>query len=104
MQPQSQFVRLVYATRATFSAGMDHASLNADLARILMQSRRNNPAKGLVAALYFADGCFFQCLEGPAEEVDALYGRLPDDKRHRDLTMLSRVSIDQPSFSSWSMK
>ena len=104
MQPGSPFIRLVYASRATFPAGLDNASLNADLARILMQSRRNNPANGLVGALYFADGCFFQCLEGPAEAVDALYKRLPADPRHRDLTVLSREVIQQPSFANWSMK
>ncbi len=104
MQSTSPFIRLVYASRATFPAGLDNASLNSDLARILMQSRRNNPANGLVGALYFADGCFFQCLEGPAEAVDALYKRLPADPRHRDLTVLSRETIQQPSFSNWSMK
>lgn len=104
MQAQNNFVRLVYASRATFASGEDGPGLNADVARILMQSRRNNPAKGLVGALYFGDGCFFQCLEGPAEAVDALYGKLPHDSRHRDLTVLSRESIAQPSFSSWSMK
>lgn len=49
-------------------------------------------------------GCFFQCLEGAAESVDALYRRLGDDKRHSDLTVLSREPISQPAFSDWSMK
>ena len=69
-----------------------------------MQSRRNNPAKGLVGALYFGDGNFFQCLEGPVTEVDALYARLGKDDRHRDLTVLNREPIAQLSFSGWSMK
>ena len=104
MEPKTPFVRLVYASRATFPTGADSASVNADVARILMQSRRNNPANGLVGALYLAEGCFFQCLEGPAEAVDALYRRLGSDPRHRDLAVLSRESIQQPSFASWSMK
>ncbi len=104
MEPKTNLVRLVYASRATFSVGQDNATLNADVARILMQSRRNNPANGLVGALYFAEGCFFQCLEGPAEAVDALYERLPRDPRHRDLIVLSRESVQKPSFSGWSMK
>ena len=69
-----------------------------------MQSRKNNPANGLVGALYFADGCFFQCLEGPTDAVDALYARLHQDPRHKDLKVLSRNAIDQLSFSRWSMK
>ncbi len=104
MEPTTELVRLVYASRATFPASLDKASLNADMARILMQSRRNNPPRGLLGALYFADGCFFQCLEGPAREVDALYARLGIDSRHRDLAVLSREPIAQPSFSGWAMK
>jgi hypothetical protein len=69
-----------------------------------MQSRRNNPAQGLVGALYFGDGCFFQCLEGPAHAVDALYARLHHDPRHRDLVVLSRSDVDRPSYAGWSMK
>ena len=104
MEPNTHLIRLVYASRATFPAGSDTVSLNADVARILNQSRRNNPAQGLVGALYFGDGCFFQCLEGPAEAVDGLYGRLPNDPRHRDLIVLSREAITRLSFSGWSMK
>lgn len=98
------WLRLVYASRANFMAGADNATVNSDMARILMQSRKNNPANGLVGALYFADGCFFQCLEGPADAVDALYARLHQDTRHRDLKVLSRNAIQQLSFSRWSMK
>lgn len=104
MTTPSNWVRLVYASRANFAAGPDNATVNSDLARILMQSRKNNPANGLVGALYFADGCFFQCLEGPTEAVDALYARLHKDPRHSDLKVLSRNTINQLSFSHWSMK
>lgn len=104
MQAGSDLVRLVYASRATFAVEPDTVGLNADVARIVMQSRRNNPARGLVGALYFGDGCFFQCLEGPAPEVDALYSRLGVDTRHRELLVLSREAIARPSFDGWSMK
>ena len=104
MTMQPNCLRLVYASRANFAAGADNATVNADVARILMQSRRNNPANGLVGALYFADGCFFQCLEGPAEAVNALYARLHDDPRHRELKVLSRAVVERPSFAGWSMK
>jgi len=57
-----------------------------------------------VGALYFGDGCFFQCLEGPAAEVEALYARLAEDPRHHDLKVLARETVQRPSFSGWSMK
>ncbi len=104
METKNEIVRLVYASRACFPVAVDKSGLNADVGRILMQSRKNNPARGLVGALYFGDGCFFQCLEGPAAEVDALYARLGQDERHRDLLVLSREAIAQTSFSTWSMK
>ncbi len=101
---KTDLIRLVYASRANFPTGTNNATLNADVARILMQSRKNNPANGLVGALYFGDGCFFQCLEGPAEAVDGLYVRLHRDPRHTDLKVLSRIAIEQLTFSKWFMK
>ena len=104
MLNKTDWIRLVYASRANFPAGTNNAILNADVARILMQSRKNNPANGLVGALYFGDGCFFQCLEGPAEAVDGLYTRLHRDPRHTDLKVLSRTGIERLTFSKWFMK
>ena len=101
---KTDLIRLVYASRANFPATTNNTVLSADVAAILMQSRKNNPANGLVGALYFGDGCFFQCLEGPAEAVDGLYTRLHRDPRHTDLKVLSRVAIDRLTFSKWFMK
>ena len=96
-------VRLVYASRATFKPG--HAGeIDVEVARILMQSRRHNPRAGLVGALYYSDGLFFQCLEGTVEAVEGLYARLHNDPRHKDLSVLQRQAITQPSFSTWAMK
>lgn len=104
MTNKTDWIRLVYASRANFPASTNNATLNADVARILMQSRKNNPANGLVGALYFGDGCFFQCLEGPTDAVDGLYTRLHRDPRHTDLKVLSRVAIERLTFSKWFMK
>ena len=101
---KNDLIRLVYASRANFPATTNNTVLSAEVAGILMQSRKNNPANGLVGALYFGDGCFFQCLEGPAEAVDGLYMRLHRDPRHTDLKVLSRVAIDRLTFAKWFMK
>ena len=69
-------LRLTYASRARFDDVNGSAGIHPEVSRILIQSRRNNPRSGLVGALYFGDGCFFQVLEGPAAEVEALYQRL----------------------------
>jgi hypothetical protein len=96
-------VRLVYASRARFADAEENA-LSANVSRIVMQSRKNNPARGLVGALLFADGCFFQILEGPTAEVDALYQKLHLDSRHSDLKVLRRAAVSELSFGRWSMK
>jgi hypothetical protein len=99
-----QLLRLTYVSRATFPVDRLTGGIQREVGRIMVQSRRNNPRQQLVGALYFGDGCFFQCLEGPQESVEWLYQRLHGDPRHGDLRVLSRELIASPSFSNWAMK
>lgn len=96
-------VRLCYASRATFKPytidGMDR-----HVAEILAQSRRNNQRRNLVGALYYANGIFFQCLEGEEADIDALLVALGEDDRHKDLKILSRTPIRERAFRDWEMK
>lgn len=100
----SDIQQLVYASRATFQPVDNGGGVEPEVARILMQSRRNNPRRGLVGALYYGDGCFFQCLEGPQAEIDALHAQLLEDPRHGELVVLRRQFIGSTSFAGWSMK
>jgi hypothetical protein len=99
----TDLIRLVYASRATFKPGPT-GNIDLEVARILMQSRRRNPPAGLVGALYYSNGLFFQCLEGSMKAVEGLYARLHDDPRHKDLKILMRQDITQLSFATWAMK
>ena len=100
----SDLVQIVYVSRSTFTPMPAEQGIEPSVARILAQSRINNARRGLVGALYFGDGCFFQCLEGRADEVDRLYAALLQDPRHTDLKVLARHPIDRTSFAAWSMK
>lgn len=100
----SDLVQIVYISRSTFKTLATQNGIEPSVARILAQSRINNAKRGLVGALYFGDGCFFQCLEGRAEDVDRLYAALLKDPRHTDLKVLSRHAIEAKSFETWSMK
>lgn len=100
----SDLVQIVYVSRSTFPPRPAEHGIEPSVARILAQSRINNARRGLVGALYFGDGCFFQCLEGRAEDVDRLYATLLGDPRHADLKVLSRTTIERTSFPDWSMK
>lgn len=96
-------VRLCYVSRATFKPytvnGMDQ-----QVAGILSQSRLNNQTRNLVGALYYANGVFFQCLEGEEAAIDRLLEQLHQDTRHTDLQVLSRVPIREREFQDWEMK
>lgn len=100
----SDLVQIVYISRSTFKPLAAEYGIEPSVARIVAQSRLNNIKRGLVGALYFGDGCFFQCLEGRVEQVDRLYAALLEDPRHTDLKVLTRHAIEQSTFSTWSMK
>ena len=99
----SNLIRLIYISRSTSEID-DTVEFEPGIALILARSRVNNRENGLGGVLYFGNGCFFQCLEGPADKVDALYQKLHQDPRHNDLKMLSRQKITQPAFAKWDMK
>lgn len=97
-------VQIVYVSRSTFTSMPAELGIEPSVARILAQSRINNAKRGLVGALYFGDGCFFQCLEGRVEDVERLYDTLLKDPRHTDLKVLTRRPIERTSFATWAMK
>jgi hypothetical protein len=97
-------IRLVYVSRSTFISSSSARGIEPNVARILAKSRVNNRKLGLVGALYFGDGCFFQCLEGEQSAVDDLFAKISADKRHTDLKVLLRDGIAQTTFTDWSMK
>src|SRR5687768_16134419 len=99
--PDMSLERFVYCSRANFPVATE-TGLHPEVGRILMQSRKNNPRDGLVGGLYFANGWFFQCLEGPRAAVDALLARLKADPRHTELTVLQRTPVVVRRFHRWS--
>lgn len=99
----TELIQVTYASRSTFPTTRT-GGIEPELARILLASRRNNPRRGLVGALYYGDGFFFQCIEGSSRAVDELLAKLENDPRHRDLKILSRRTLTERSFSAWSMK
>ena len=103
---QSELIRFVYVSQATFkpfSVGAD-SEIDSYVINILNQSRKNNKNRNLVGALYYGNGCFFQCLEGQKTDIDALYQILLQDPRHKNLKILSSQPIEKIGFSSWEMK
>ncbi len=111
----SDLIRILYISRATFAVAEDavparlsepcaQAQLVPEIEQILAQSRRHNRRAGIVGMLYFADGHFFQCIEGERSGVESLYRKISRDPRHRDLKLLASHRISRLSFPNWSMK
>jgi hypothetical protein len=95
--PMSSLIHLIYASAAT-------RPLNAqELGQLLEQSRANNTRLGLTGMLLYADGSFFQALEGPSDVVTALYEKIEHDARHAQVTRIISEPIPRRYFSDWSM-
>jgi hypothetical protein len=92
-------VRLLYASRAA-------ESVNAEaLAAILKTAREHNPRTGVTGVLCHCatSKIFMQVLEGGRGAVSALYNRIAQDPRHREVALLSYEEIGERSFSGWAM-
>jgi hypothetical protein len=92
---------LAYFSRNTIEDGS--GQMQAHIEQILVSARRNNAANGVTGALLFSDGCFAQVLEGPRDEVEAIFETIQCDPRHRDVTILHLHAVEHRSFGAWSM-
>lgn len=90
-------VRLLYASRAV---GNVTPELITD---VLANARRNNPALGVTGVLCFGGDIFLQVLEGGRDQVNALYGKILQDKRHKDVVLLEYCEIAERHFNNWTM-
>lgn len=92
-------VRLLYASRST--AEIDEPLL----ATILEHSRKYNLEHGITGILctYTPSNVFLQLLEGSRAEVNALYGNIVRDSRHRDVTLLDYAEVTERRFAGWRM-
>ncbi|MCF2871058.1 BLUF domain-containing protein [Octadecabacter sp. G9-8] len=76
---------------------------NAILSGILLDARRCNNRDGITGALVCRHDVFLQLLEGPADVVDAAFGRIARDDRHVNITQRASGPIDARMFGNWDM-
>lgn len=100
----SKLVRLVYVSTSTNPMAPSSGNIPSEVGRILMQSRKNNPASEVGGVLYFSNNYFFQCLEGEQSDVDRVYRKISTDPRHQNLQTVSVRRVDERLFADWSMK
>ncbi|MCL6231373.1 BLUF domain-containing protein [Acinetobacter amyesii] len=75
-----------------------------DLSDILVRARSFNTEQRIFGVLYYAEGRFFQCLQGEQAALEQLFQHIMQDTRHRDIVRYPDQTIDQIDFSKWSMK
>lgn len=93
----TMLVRLLYASRATQFVSQEV------LQDILKKARENNPSNGLTGALCHSGEIFLQVLEGGRAEVNAIYGKILRDPRHKDVVLLEYGEITERHFNQWTM-
>ena len=89
--------QLVYASRQA----VEFDGLR--LVSLLYTARDRNGALGITGVLLYSNGLFVQCLEGPPENVDAIYARICLDRRHQELVVLQSIDTDERHFQTWMM-
>lgn len=90
-------LRLVYLSAATPTNDGD------SIQSILRASSVHNPLAGITGLLCSSRSHFLQVIEGPEQEVIALYGRVSQDPRHRNPVLLSIELVADRLFAGWSM-
>jgi hypothetical protein len=88
---------LLYHSRATTWP------TEADLQHLLVHAREWNAKAGITGLLLYRDGRYVQLLEGPENEVRALYARICRDPRHTQVVTVSQGLAPARRFPDWRM-
>lgn len=89
--------RLMYV-----SSGSNKLS-DAELGKILEQSRSHNEKHRITGVLCVGGGLFVQVLEGSECDLIRLYCKIIDDTRHYDCALIGIAPISERMFDQWSM-
>lgn len=91
------FMQIVYESLASDSLGEE------EVLDILRKSQVRNNQAHVSGILVFCGGRFLQFLEGPPDQVEALYERIERDPRHHELRVLSRTDGEKLLMPTWAM-
>jgi len=101
MSPPGQsivaLIHLVYASAASRPLSKQ------ELLDLLSLARERNAARGVTGMLLYAEGTFFQVLEGEEDVVMPLFDHICEDPRHDRVLTVVKEPISARSFSDWSM-
>ncbi|MCB1802141.1 MAG: BLUF domain-containing protein [Gammaproteobacteria bacterium] len=90
-------IHFIYASRV--SGPLDETTVRD----ILQTARTNNRELGVTGMLLYADGSFFQVLEGEEHVIEDLFDRISRDNRHHQVVQIISEPIAERQFADWSM-
>jgi hypothetical protein len=90
-------VRILYVSRAV---GPQTGTVTA---AILSTAQAHNPPHGVTGVLCQGQGLYLQVLEGERGEVNRLFAHIGQDRRHRDVQILSFEETSRRRYPDWSM-
>lgn len=74
-----------------------------ELFSLLKAARVRNRDRSVTGILLYIEGTFFQVIEGEADTVRELYGRIRQDPRHTHVTTIIEEPIARRAFAEWTM-
>jgi Sensors of blue-light using FAD len=90
-------LNLVYISAAT------HLLTKEELVALMQKCSQRNVERELTGLLLYKDGNIMQVIEGPAQNVEAVFERIKKDPRHKSLMVLLKEPISSRNFPNWSM-
>ena len=90
---------VLYQSRATLLP--DAEVIGGALDDILSRARTRNANDQLSGVLVYADGSFFQLLEGPADALRQAMQRITADRRHKEVRILRHAPTHTRMFPDW---
>jgi hypothetical protein len=70
---------------------------------ILRSAQAWNNDHGITGVLCQGQGVYLQVLEGKRVEVNALYARIAEDKRHKNVQLMAFEDITGRRYGAWAM-
>lgn len=93
----------MFLTRILYASTATEQCEPKDIEDILNKARVNNSKIDITGMLCFSSNYFLQCIEGSRINVNELYHKILNDKRHSSIVLLDYKEISEREFSNWSM-
>lgn len=93
----SHLYRLIYTSQSVVELTSDELKELAQLARF------NNLIHQVTGLLLYGEQQFLQVLEGTRENIETIFARILEDKRHHSIVVVIEEPIKIRSFPNWNM-